>query len=143
MEIITGSRDFEAYLRPRIRLDVEEVWAVALSSRLEIIAGDLIFRGHASSCVIHPREIFRFAIEHGAVSLALAHSHPSGDAEPSAEDLEVTRRLFDVGQLIGIPLIEHVILGAKEFVSLADRGHFRKWSLPSRNSGRSRTRKLN
>lgn len=128
MDIITGSRDLEAHLRTRIRFDIEEVWAIALNSRLKVIASDLIFRGHASSCVIHPREIFRFAIAQGAVSLALAHSHPSGEAEPSAEDLAVTERLFQVGRLVGIPLVDHLVLGADECVSLADRGHFRKWA---------------
>ncbi|MBX3034951.1 MAG: JAB domain-containing protein [Bdellovibrionaceae bacterium] len=124
---ITCSRTLEERLRPLIRFDVEEVWAVAFSSRLVPIATELIFRGDASGCQVHPREIFRFALRQNAVSVAIAHSHPSNDPEPSLEDLHVTHRLCMVGRLVGIALIDHLVMSESGAVSMANRGYFREW----------------
>ena len=68
-----------------------------------------------------PREVFRQAIRVAAAGLVLVHNHPSGDPEPSAEDLEVTRRLRRAGRLVGVPLLDHVVVGAGVFVSLRER----------------------
>lgn len=122
------SSDLEKALRPLIRFDVEEVWGLALNSRLEVIATELLFRGHASGCVIHAREIFRFAVRENAVGLVVSHSHPSGDAEPSEADLLITERLFQAGRLLGIPLIDHLVLSRKSMVSMAERGWLITWA---------------
>lgn len=127
MNGIGNNKALDAHLRTKIRFDVEELWAVALNSNLEILATELIFRGHASGCLIHPREIFRFAIREGALSLAIAHSHPSGDHEPSTADLLMTRDLFLIGRFAQIPLVDHLVLSANGFSSMAALGHFESW----------------
>ena len=78
--------------------------------------------GLLNSSLVHPREVFGPAMTHGAASLILAHNHPSGDPEPSPEDLAVTVQLMESGCLLGIPVRDHVILGDSTYVSLAERG---------------------
>ena len=73
------------------------------------------------SILVHPREVFRPAVRSGAAAVVVAHNHPSGDPEPSAEDLEVTRRLAETGRLLGIPLLDHVVVGEGAWVSLRER----------------------
>jgi DNA repair protein RadC len=76
-----------------------------------------------TSSLVHPREVFKPAILAGSAALLLAHNHPSGDPEPSAEDIALTRRLTSAGQLLGIEILDHLILGeAGRFVSLRERG---------------------
>ncbi len=77
--------------------------------------------GTLTSSLVHPREFFRPALREGAAAVIAVHNHPSGDPEPSAEDVEVTRRLWDAGRLLGIPLLDHVVLGDGCFVSLRER----------------------
>ena len=71
--------------------------------------------------LVHPREFFGPAVRRGAAAVIAAHNHPSGDPEPSAEDVEVTRRLAEAGRLLGIPLVDHVVVGADRYVSLRSR----------------------
>jgi DNA repair protein RadC len=79
--------------------------------------------GCLTSSLVHPREVFKPAILAGSAAILAAHSHPSGDPEPSAEDIALTRRLAAAGQLLGIDLLDHIILGeAGRFVSLRERG---------------------
>jgi DNA repair protein RadC len=76
--------------------------------------------GSLTASLVHPREVFAPAIRHSAAGLLVFHNHPSGDPTPSAEDLQVTRRLAEVGRLVGIPLLDHVILGDASFRSLSE-----------------------
>ena len=79
--------------------------------------------GCLTSSLVHPRETFKPAILGGAAAIVLAHNHPSGDPEPSAEDVALTRRLVSAGTLLGIEVLDHVIIGeAGRFVSLKERG---------------------
>ena len=81
-----------------------------------------ISRGSVSASLVHPRECFLPAIKLAASSLILAHNHPSGDASPSKDDLELTRRLKDAGDLLGIELIDHLIITADSHISLKEQG---------------------
>jgi DNA repair protein RadC len=81
-----------------------------------------VARGTLASVDVHPREVFRRLIVDAAAAAFIVHNHPSGDPEPSADDLALTARLRDVGQLVGIPILDHVVIGSDGFVSLADRG---------------------
>lgn len=92
------------------RLDREHFWAVHLSARHQPIAIETVSIGTLSSSLVHPREVFKAAIVAGAAALICAHNHPSGDTEPSPEDLAATRRLVAVGDLVGIPVLDHLIL---------------------------------
>jgi DNA repair protein RadC len=101
-----------------------EVFVIAmLTVRHRVIGLHTVSVGCLTSSLVHPREVFKPAILAGSAAILAAHSHPSGDPEPSAEDIELTRRLAAAGQLLGIELLDHVILGeAGRFVSLRERG---------------------
>ena len=75
-----------------------------------------------NASVVSPREIFIEAVRHHAVSLVLVHNHPSGDPAPSREDLSITRRVKEAGELIGIRLLDHIIIGDNSYISLKERG---------------------
>ena len=79
-----------------------------------------VFEGTLNACVFHPREIFRFAIEASANSIILCHNHPSGDPQPSQEDIRATKQLIEAGNQIGIKVLDHVIIGDGIFVSLKE-----------------------
>jgi DNA repair protein RadC len=101
-----------------------EVFVVALLTiRHRLIGTHTVSVGCLASSLVHPREVMKPAILASAAALVLAHNHPSGDPEPSAEDVALTRRLVAAGQLLGIEVLDHVVLGeAGRFVSLRERG---------------------
>jgi DNA repair protein RadC len=101
-----------------------EVFVVALLTiRHRVIGLHTVSVGCLSSSLVHPREVFKPAILAGSACLLIAHNHPSGDPDPSGEDVALTRRLAAAGAILGIELIDHLILGeAGRFVSLKDRG---------------------
>jgi DNA repair protein RadC len=78
--------------------------------------------GSLNSSVVHPREIFSEAIRKSSSSIVICHNHPSGDPTPSQEDITITKRLFEVGKLVGIDLLDHIIIGDGKFVSLKEKG---------------------
>ncbi|MYI34842.1 MAG: hypothetical protein F4118_00195, partial [Acidimicrobiaceae bacterium] len=81
-----------------------------------------IFEGTLNASVFHPREIFRFAIEESANSIVLCHNHPSGDPQPSQEDIRATKQLIEAGNQIGIKVLDHIVIGDGIFVSLKEEG---------------------
>src|SRR4051812_30259938 len=101
-----------------------EVFAVALLTiRHRVIGLHTVSVGCLSSSLVHPREVFKPAILASCAALLIAHNHPSGDPEPSADDIALTRRLVSAGTLMGIEVIDHVIVGeAGRYVSLKERG---------------------
>lgn len=118
---IRGPSDVFARMGPRLR-DVrqEEFHALLLDSRHRIVREVLVTRGTLDSALIHPREVFRAAVVEGAAGVILVHNHPSGDPSPSAEDRAVTRQLAAAGRAVGIPVLDHVVVGRGVFASLAD-----------------------
>lgn len=112
-------------MAPRLRGREREVFSVLLvDGKHRLLAIEEVSEGTLTSSLVHPREVFRPALRRGAAALVAVHNHPSGDPEPSAEDLEVTRRLLDAGRLLGVPLLDHVVLGRGAFVSLRERMAF-------------------
>ncbi|MCC7012529.1 MAG: DNA repair protein RadC [Planctomycetes bacterium] len=99
----------------------ETFWVLALDGRHRVKQREIVSVGSLTTSIVHPREVFRPAICAAAAAVVCAHNHPSGDPEPSAEDLAVTRRLEQAGALLGIPLLDHVVLGDERFVSLRER----------------------
>jgi DNA repair protein RadC len=89
----------------------EHFWVLGLNARNVIQYIELVSLGTLTLAFVHPREVFRFAIMKAISSLMIAHNHPSGDPEPSQEDLKLTRRLVDAGKIIGIELLDHIIIG--------------------------------
>jgi DNA repair protein RadC len=113
------------YLLPRYSArPVETFGLLALDVRRRLKHEAIVSVGCLTSSVVHPREVFREAVTARAAALVLFHNHPSGDPEPSAEDVALTRRLVAAGTLLGIEVLDHLVLGAGRFVSLKDRGAF-------------------
>ena len=122
-ERIRGPRDVFDRMEPRLRdLHQEEFHALLLSSQHRVIGEVLITRGILDASLIHPREVFRPAIARSAAGIILVHNHPSGDPTPSAEDRSVTGQLARAGSAVGIPVVDHVVLGDGRFVSIAEDG---------------------
>ena len=120
--VIHGPEELYQLLRRRIgREDREHFVAVLLSSRNTVLGIETISIGSLNASIVHPREVFKPAILHSAASIALAHNHPSGDAEPSNEDIAITRRMLEAGRLLGIELLDHVIVARKTFTSFKER----------------------
>jgi DNA repair protein RadC len=115
--------EFIVQQRPDLIDEPQEVFlALALDSKHRVAKLGEIARGTLVSVDVHSREAFRQLIINGSAAVIFCHNHPSADPEPSADDLALTTRLRDVGRLIGIPVLDHLIIGGQEFVSLAERG---------------------
>lgn len=95
-----------------------------LDSKNNIISEDVVSIGTLNRSLVHPREVFRKAIKNGAASILVVHNHPSGDPRPSPEDQQVTRRLKEVGELMGIPLLDHIIIARNRKYSFREEGIF-------------------
>ncbi len=104
------------------RYRVEVFRVLLLSARHDVLKRVTVSRGSLSSAIVHPREVFRPAILASAATIVLVHNHPSGDPEPSAEDVEITKRLVRVGELLGIPVLDHVIVSKGGYTSMRERG---------------------
>lgn len=102
--------------------DRESFVIVLLNVRLRVLAIHTVSVGTVSSSLVHPREVFKAALLSGATAIVLAHNHPSGDPEPSADDVSLTRRLAAGGTLLGVEILDHVIVAEERHVSLRERG---------------------
>jgi DNA repair protein RadC len=122
---IRSPRDVYNLLGPTLRDEKREHFvALLLDTKNGVMRSRTVSVGDLSSSIVHPREVFAEAIRHGAASLIVAHNHPSGDPNPSPEDIAVTRRLAEGGELLGIELLDHIVLGDDRWVSLKERGVF-------------------
>ena len=101
---------------------VEQFGVVLLDTKRRVLRTTVVSIGTLDASIVHPREIFREATTAGAAALVLFHNHPSGDPEPSAEDVQLTRRLMAAGVLMGIDVIDHVILADVRYCSLKEKG---------------------
>lgn len=112
------------FLQLRLNRSLEhEVFGIMyLNSLAELIAYDEPFRGSLSSAPVYPREIVKAALAHNAASVILAHNHPSGDAEPSRADVNITRQLKDALALVGTNVLDHLVVGGRNIVSFAEKG---------------------
>jgi DNA repair protein RadC len=120
---IRGPRDVHHRLGPVLRdARQEEFWALYLDTQNRVLEERRLTVGLLNSSLVHPREVFAPALAAAAASLILVHNHPSGDPEPSGEDVGVTRQLVASGELLGIPVRDHVVLGDGRYVSLMERG---------------------
>lgn len=100
----------------------EYFFAVHLDGKNRILCIDCISIGSLNQSVVHPREVFKSALLSSAACLILAHNHPSGDPTPSSEDINVTRRLKDSGDILGVKILDHIIIGSDNFLSFSERG---------------------
>ena len=120
---LTSPRDSAAFLKAQLAHKPYEVFGVLfLDNRHRVLAFEEMFRGTLDGASVHPREVVRAALEHNAAACIFAHNHPSGVAEPSAADRNITHQLRDALQLIGVRVLDHLVIGAGEPTSMAARG---------------------
>lgn len=103
-------------------LHQEQVVALYLNTKNEIIKKETIFIGSLNSSVAHPREIFRGAVRYAAARVIVAHNHPSGNPEPSEADIAFTKRMIEAGAIVGIELLDHLVIGERTYISLKEYG---------------------
>ena len=124
--LLSRAADVARYMQPKVRgLLRERFYVLVLDSSQRLVVVERISEGTLSTAPVHPREVYRPALRTAGASIVVAHNHPSGDAEPSQEDIEVTRRLIRAGELLGVPLLDHVVLGEHRWISLRTRIDFR------------------
>lgn len=104
-------------------LNQEHFVVLFLNVKNEVLHKQTIFIGSLNSSIVHPREVFREAFKRSAASMIISHNHPSGDTTPSREDIEVTKRLMEAGQIMGVDVLDHIIIGDQKFISLKDKGY--------------------
>ena len=120
---IRGPRDVYDLCAPSMRdLSQEEFRVLLVNTQHAVVREIVVTRGTLDASIVHPREVFRAAITESAAAMILVHNHPSGDPAPSAEDRDVTRQLAEAGRLIGIPVLDHVVVGDGRYVSFVEAG---------------------
>ena len=118
-------QDVADFLMPRLRYSAKEQFVVILlNNKNKVIGTEVVSEGSLSSSIVHPREVYAPAILHHAAAIMVAHNHPSGDPKPSIEDEEVTRQLLRSGKVLGIPMIDHVIIGDGNYYSFLENEAF-------------------
>jgi DNA repair protein RadC len=131
--LITSSADLYRYYHPRLRDLRREVFKVVLmDAKHAIIRDATVSEGSLTFSIVHPREVFNLAVRESAAAVIFIHNHPSGDPTPSEEDRMLTARLVEAGELLGIQVLDHLIIGDGEYVSFADRGWLRRDRPPRR-----------
>jgi len=137
-ETITVNDTITDYLRPNtrytsssqvfdtfsfLRHETKEYFiALHLDGKNRVVCIDMVSTGSLNQSIVHPRELFKTALLSSAAAVILLHNHPTGDPTPSTEDLEITRRLRDAGDMIGIKVLDHIVIG-DSYYSFAERGH--------------------
>ncbi|MBF8984319.1 DNA repair protein RadC [Lutibacter sp. B2] len=119
---INSPRDISNVFMEEMRYYQKEHFKIALlNTKNEIIGNEVISIGTLNSSLVHPREVFKFAIKKSASSIILLHNHPSGNPNPSTEDIKITKRLIEAGKIIGIEILDHIIIGDGIYVSLKEK----------------------
>ncbi len=110
---------FQCIFKDQVRERFLVIW---LNTANRVCGFEIVTEGILNSSLVHPREVFRGAIVATCASIILAHNHPSGNPEPSAEDVQITRQMVETGKIIGIPVRDHVIFAEGQYTSLSERG---------------------
>lgn len=119
---LKSAAELYANLRPLADLDREVFVAIHIDHKTRMVGVHVISLGSIAASLVHPREVFKAAILTNAHALIVVHNHPSGDPTPSREDREITERLKSSGDILGIPLFDHVVIATDGFRSFADAG---------------------
>lgn len=118
-----SSSDVAAYYRPRMKdLKKETFRCALLDTRNKILREEVVSVGSLSASLVHPRETFKAAVRESAAAVIFIHNHPSGDVKPSQEDILLTKRLVQAGEVIGIQVLDHIIIGEGSHFSFRDNG---------------------
>ncbi len=122
--VIRSPQDAAAYLIERLQLESQEkFYCLYLNTKNQVVFEKTVFVGSLNASIVHPREVYKEALKWSAASIIVAHNHPSGDPTPSHEDIQVTRRLKEAGEILGIECLDHLIIGADRYISLKEKGY--------------------
>ncbi|MDQ1147042.1 DNA repair protein RadC [Bacillus sp. SORGH_AS 510] len=120
---IRSPEDAYNYLKDMQYLTREEFVVLGLNTKNEVMFRESVFKGSLNASIVHPRETFKYLIRRSCASAIVAHNHPSGNPTPSREDIDVTKRLAEVGKVVGIDILDHIIVGQEQFISLKEKGY--------------------
>jgi len=119
LPLITSPQDVAELVQYKMaQLEQEELWVLLLDSRNHHIHTDMLYRGSLNASTVRPAEIYKAGIRHNAAALIIVHNHPSGDPSPSPEDIQLTRMLIEAGQMLELPILDHIVIGARGFASI-------------------------
>lgn len=120
---IRSPKDAFDLLEPDLRYSTKEHFVcLFLNTKNRVIFKEIISIGSLNAAIVHPREVFRSAIKRSSASLICSHNHPSGDCTPSSEDIDLTKRLVNAGEIVGIEVLDHIIIGGNTYISLKEKG---------------------
>jgi DNA repair protein RadC len=122
VEVRTAGQAYQ-HLRGMAEMQKEQLRALYLNSRYQVIHEEIVSVGSLTANIVHPREVFQPAIEHGAAAIIVAHNHPSGSLEPTRADIDVTLQLGASGALLGIELLDHLIITDESYISIIGEAH--------------------
>ena len=123
---IKSSTDIVYYMKNFIADSDREMCAILLLDTKNRVNGiHMVSIGSLNAAIVHPREVFKAAILANSAAIAIGHNHPSGESTPSREDCEITKRLTEAGDILGIRVLDHVVIGQNDYYSFADRGMMR------------------
>jgi DNA repair protein RadC len=126
-DAVRGPADVFRHFHARLRgIRHERFLVLLLDGRHRLLREVVVSQGTLTASLVHPREVFRPALREAAAAVVLVHNHPSGDPTPSSEDREITTRLADAGELVGIPVLDHVVVAERGWASLCELGALRK-----------------
>ncbi|MCM3129934.1 DNA repair protein RadC [Paenibacillus provencensis] len=121
--VIRSPRDAADLLMEQLRyLQKEHFVCLFLNTKNHVISQETLSMGNLNASIVHPREVFRAAMKCSSASIVCAHNHPSGDPAPSPEDIQLTRRLVKAGEIVGIDVLDHIVIGDGKYASLKEQG---------------------
>jgi DNA repair protein RadC len=124
-EPLRGSGDVYAHFRERLASERREhFYAVLLDNKHRKIKDVPVSQGSLTASIVHPRDVFAPVVREAAAAVIFVHNHPSGDPTPSKEDIDITRRLREVGELMGVRVLDHIVVGQGRYVSFVDDGYW-------------------
>lgn len=124
LNAIRSPQDVARYLMEKISLHQQEVfYCLYLNTKNQVVYEKKVFVGSLNSSIVHPREVYKEAVKWSAASIIVSHNHPSGDPTPSREDIDVTHRLVEAGDILGIDCLDHLIIGDGTYISLKEKGY--------------------
>lgn len=120
---IRSPKDAYDYLQDMAYLTQEHFVVLGLNTKNQILFRQTVFIGSLNACIVHPSPIFQLLIKRNCASAIVAHNHPSGNPAPSQEDIHVTKRLMEAGEVIGVEIIDSLIIGSGTYISLKEKGY--------------------
>ena len=117
---VRNAQQAHQYLKDMSLNKKEQLRGLYLNSQYQVIHDEVISVGSLTANIVHPREVFQPAVEHGAVAIILAHNHPSGRLEPTEADVEITEQLISAGRILGIDLLDHLVIADKRYISIME-----------------------